>query len=207
MISKGPSPVTHTDPGDDTTVARSSRRSLLGAGIGAGVLGVAFAAATGQTIGAVGTATDEGELLARAMQLELTARDLYDEAIAAGASAELPSILREQHEAYAQAIAGATGRSANARNQEVFDALRASFATADDAAVATAGYELESIASATHTSLLGSITDLAAARLVASIAVVEARHAAVLAAASGQGDDLDALLVNSADPLILEDLS
>lgn len=207
MISKGPSPVNHVDPGDTDTVARPSRRALLGAGIGAGVLGTALAALGGPAAIASGTPEGDRDLLGLAMQLELTARDLYDEAIAAGASLPLFSILREQHESYAQAIAGATGLSARGRNEDVFSANRAAFASSDDTAVAAAGYQLESIASATHQALLGAIAEIPSARLVASICIMESRHATVLADASGQGDDLDALLDNNAEPLTLEDVS
>jgi hypothetical protein len=39
---------------------------------------------------------------------------------------------------------------------------------------------------------------------VASVLIVESRHAAVLADLGGQGDDLDAVLVNTATPFPVE---
>jgi hypothetical protein len=136
----------------------------------------------------------------------LTARDLYELAVTAGADPTIAGAMRDQHQAFAQALAGQTGISANTRNDEVFDAARAGFDTSDTVEMATAAHELESIASATHTELLGQLTDEAAARLVASIAIIEARHATVMASASGRESDLDALLSNSAEPLALEGL-
>jgi rubrerythrin len=207
--------VTHTDPGDhvvDTRsidASRSSRRSLLGAGIGLSVLGAALTSVTGNSVGALSASapTEDRVLMRVAMELELTARDLYDEAIAAGADPTIPGAMREQHESYAQSLAGATGFSANTRNDEVFEQLRGNFSTPDTVQMATIAFELESIAVATHTELLGLLQEANSARLIASIASMESRHCAVLAHASGRGDDLDALIVNTAEPLVLEDLS
>jgi len=207
MNSKGPSPVTHIDQGDDAPDTRSTRRALLGAGIGVSVLGAALAGATGRAgASSVLADADDSALLRAAMELELAARDLYDEAIAAGADPLMPRTMREQHESYAQAIAGASGFSANTRNDQVFDGLSGSFATSDTQALAEVAYELESTALATHLELLGVLTDPGAVRIVASIVSIVARHCAVLADAAGRGDDLDALITLDADPLPLEDL-
>jgi hypothetical protein len=73
--------------------------------------------------------------------------------------------------------------------------------------VATAGYDLESAAVATHTELLGRLTNADAAKLIASVLAMEARHCAVLADLSGRGDDLDVLLVNTAEPIQPEEQS
>jgi hypothetical protein len=91
---------------------------------------------------------------------------------------------------------------ADSRNDEVFDALEADFAVSDVTAVAQAAYDLESVAVATHTELLGLLEGVDGAKLVASVLAVEARHCTVLADLSGNGDDLDALLDNSAEPLL-----
>jgi rubrerythrin len=203
MISKGLSPVTNSDVGDHVPATVSSRRALLGAG----VAGVALAAFTARAASAGSPTPADTELLDFAMQLELTARDLYRAAVDAGADPGIASVMAEQHESYAQSLAGFGGLSAGTRNDEVFDEYESAFATSDDQAVLEAAYELESIAVATHTELLGLLEGARAARLVASILVVEARHCAVLADATGRGDDLDALLANTADPILPEDNS
>jgi hypothetical protein len=213
MTSKGPSPVTHDDVGDhaphDAAAALSGRRALIGAGVVGAVLAItgghrvsagAFPA-SGAPTGA------EAELLEFAMRLELTIRDLYDAAIDADVLVDVAGPMREQHEAYAQGLAAFTGLSARGRNDDVFDSLEADFAAGDDTQVALAAYDLESIAVATHTELIRLVERADVAALLASIAAVEARHCAVLADAAGLGDDLDALLVNDAEPLLPEDLS
>lgn len=208
MTSKGHSPVTHTDVGDHVA-ATTGRRALIGAGLVGAALAIAGgrpAAAAAPTASGAPTGT-ELELVEFAMRLELAARDLYDEAVSAGALGDIAVAMRAQHEAYAQSISAFTGLSANGRNDEVFDALSSSFGSSDDTAVALAAYDLESIAVATHTELTRLLERPDSAALVASILVVEARHCAVLADAGGLGDDLDALLVNDADPLLPEDLA
>ena len=69
------------------------------------------------------------------------------------------------------------------------------------AAVAAAGYDLESTLVATHTELLRALEGTDGAEMLASILIVEARNCAVLADLAGNGDDLDALFVNDAEPL------
>ncbi|CAN5589751.1 hypothetical protein BH23ACT3_BH23ACT3_01590 [soil metagenome] len=213
MTSKGTSPVTHDDVGDlapdDAAVAVSGRRAL----IGAGVIGAVLAITGGQRVSAtawpaVGAPTgDEAELLEFVMRLELTIRDLYDAAIDSGGLVDVAGAMREQHEAYAQGLAAFTGLSARDRNDEVYDSLESDFTGGDDAQVALAAYDVESIAVATHTEIIRLVERADIARLLASIVAVEARHCAVLADAAGLGDDLDALLDNDAEPLLPEDLS
>ena len=194
----------------------SSRRSLLGAG----VLGAALAVVASRTVSAsvppsTTTTTPPPQqpteadttLLTAAMALELTARDLYDTAIAAGAEPSVLLVMSEHHAAYAQAIAGMIGRSASTRVDSVYDDNEAAFASSDTAAVLAAGYDLESAAVATHTELLGVIEAVDAAKLIASIIAVESQHCVVLADAAGNGDDLDALLTNTATAIPLEELS
>ena len=55
--------------------------------------------------------------------------------------------------------------------------------------------------------LLARLENIDGAKLVASMLAMEARHCVVLADMSGRGDDLDVLLVNTADPLLPEELS
>ena len=206
MIPKGPSPVTHTADGDATTSEISTRRGLLGATFAGAALaliaGYPASASTGERVSDADLA-----LLLAIQSLELTARDLYEAAIAAGADDPVFGVLADQHEAYAQGIAGFVGEPADTRNDAVYDARQATFATSDQIALATAGYELESTAVATHTALLAHLTNVDGAKLVASMLAMEARHCVVLADLSGHGDDLDMLLVNTADPILPEGLS
>ena len=207
MTSKGHSPVTHTDVGDHVA-ATTGRRALIGAGL----VGAALAIASGRPVSATAPATGaptgvELELVEFAMRLELTARDLYDAALEAGVLVDLAPAMREQHEAYAQGISAFTGLSARGRNDDVYDALVQSFTSSNDQDVAVAAYDLESVAVATHTEIIRLLERADAAALIASILVIEARHCAVLADAAGLGNDLDALLVHDADPLLPEDLS
>jgi hypothetical protein len=133
-----------------------------------------------------------------AISNELAARDLYDRAISAGAQGAIWSVLREQHESYAQRLAGIVGIPANTRNEALYSSVSADFNTSSPAAAA---FELESVVAATNIDLLGSVADPAPAGALASIAAIESRHATVLAEMSGRGNDFDALFVNSALPL------
>lgn len=214
MTSKGPSSVTHSDVGDDTTATTATHRRVL---IGSALAGAVAAIAAGQSVASAAdpanvhrptsVAVDERELLDFAMRLELTARDLYDAAIEAGGAVEIADTLRDQHAAYAQSFAARTGRSASQRHDDVYDSLVGDFTSSSDQAVVEAAYDLESAAVATHTELIALVGSADAARLIASVLTVEARHCAVLADASGRGSDLTALLENDADPLLPEDLS
>ena len=206
MTSKGPAPVTRSE-GDNVTPQPSSRRSLLGAGVLGAALAVVASRTASASVPPKRPTEADSELLDVAMSLELTARDLYDAAIEAGADAELLTPFSRHHASYAQAIAGLTGVSANRRIDAVFDEAEGGFATSDSATVLASAYDLESTAVATHTELLGRLEGIDAAKLIASIVAVEARHCTVLADAAGNGDDLDALLTNSASPVSREDQS
>ena len=175
----------------------SGRRALLTAGLSGAVLALAPAgranAAENEFTGA------ELDILRFAQQLEMSARDLYDAAIAAGATGAVWEAMSEQHEAYAQSIAGLTGMSADSRNDEVYDALAPTFGSS---AAAEAAYDLESAAAATHIEVLGLLSHRPAAELIASIISAESRHCVVLADLTGRGTDLTALLVNNAQPIL-----
>ncbi|BAN02215.1 ferritin-like domain-containing protein [Ilumatobacter coccineus] len=189
--------------------AAIGRRNLIGMAGVAGLAGAAAAMLSAQTTLAASDQANQPTdadmaLLAEALGLELTARDLYRSQVAANPSGDLASavsIMAENHEAYAQAIAGATGLSASddKRNAEVFDALAADFAGSDFAAAA---HGLEQTAVATHTALLGEYESADAITLTTSILVTEARHATVLAAVLGV-DDLDTLFGNDQPALAL----
>ena len=180
MTPKGPSPVDL-----ESAAPASSRRSLIGA---LGAVGLAGAAALSIARPASAAPTsptqDDKTLLRQAMELELTAEALYREAINAGLSdvaGELAAVFAENHVSYADKIAGAGGFSANTRNEDVFEQLQSTFATSDADAFAEAAAGLENTATATHTSLLTEYESVKAKTLTASIIVVEARMAAVLA--------------------------
>jgi len=143
------------------------------------------------------------ELLAGLQGLELAARDLYQAAIDAGADdgAGVLATLRANHDSYANRISGLIGGAApQARNDLVFDQFSADFETSDVAAVAAAGYDLESGLVATYLDALGALEGTDGASAVASILIVESRQAAVLADLGRLDDDLDAVLTSTATP-------
>lgn len=188
-----------------------SRRRVLTAGLAGTSLALAgwrsAVATTPPTPPARPTDADV-ELLAALQGLEFAARDLYQAAIDAGVSDEdeVIATLRSNHEGYANGISGLIGGAApQARNDQVFEQFVSDFDTDDLAAVAAAGYELESAAVATHIDALGQLEGVDGSAVVASILIVESRHGAVLADVGGQGDDLDALLDNDAEPLPLDE--
>jgi hypothetical protein len=124
------------------------------------------------------------ELLAVAQTIELAIRDLYDVALAAksfeGETAEAITAIREAHEAYAQSISGLIGADApGIRSDKLYNAQRSNF-SGSAAAVAQAAADLENVAVATHLDILGALIGVDATGLIASILVVEARHATVL---------------------------
>jgi len=177
---------------------RPTRRAILGAG----VIGAAIAMAGSRSASAATGGLSEGDaaLVGFAISLELTARDLYDAAIAAGAEGQLWGVLREQHESYAQRLAGIAGVPADTRNDELFESLVGGF----EGATRAAAFDFENVAAATQTELLGVVEDDDAARSIASIIAIESRHATYLAGVAGMGDDLDALFLNTATALSAE---
>ena len=180
---------------DHAASDRSSRRALLGAG----VVGAALALTGTRSVsaaGAPGLSEDDKALATFAISLELTARDLYDAAIAAGASGDAWSTMREQHEAYATRLAGLAGIPANSRNDDVYGALEGEFATSSPVAAAQA---LENTAAATHLEMLNSVESGQMAAIVAGIAAMESRHSTVLGLIAGETGD--ALFTNPATPL------
>lgn len=173
------------------------RRRLVAGGLAAAVLAVAGARSV--TAAPNEFTEAELELLRFAQRLEMTASALYDVATASGPVSALWEQMSEQHEAYAHAIASVTGLSADSRNEALFDALSGSFA-GDDAA--QAAYDLESAAVATHTELLELVEQHRGAELIASIISAESRHCVVIADVLGRGNDLSALLDNTAEPIL-----
>jgi hypothetical protein len=202
MNPKGHSPVDL-----ETAERASSRRSFIGAVSVAGLASAAALAVARPASAALFPTTDEDRaVLDQAMRLELTARDLYIEALDAGVSDDISQVvetLSANHAAYAQAIAASTGTPAEGRNEALFAELSPAFATSDSDTFAMAGWNLENSMVATHTELLSGYESFDAVSLTGSILVVEARQATVLADIGGFSDDLDLLFDPQAEPFSL----
>ena len=197
------------EPATDTSLSRRRLVTRVGA---AGLAGLAAALLLdrGTLVSAAGpddrpgVPTDADKaLLAQVMTLELAVGELYRTA-AEGASDDLAvvaDVMASNHRAYAEAIAGATGISAGAADPElVADNLDAFTGSTTEAL--TAAHALEQTAVATHTALIAEYESNSAIALTASIAVVEARHATVIADMLGV-DDFDVLFGNDQSPLEL----
>ncbi|MFN3254682.1 MAG: ferritin-like domain-containing protein [Ilumatobacter sp.] len=202
MTSKGPS---HVDLETAVPAAEpaTGRRNLIGLAGFAGLAGAAAALLSSQPVAAVPT-SDDIALLREALRLELSARDLYQAQLDAhpnGSMATAVKVMLDNHEAYAQAIAGATGLSIVdvGRNDQVFDDNVEAFEASDFAAAA---HTIEQTAVSTHTALLGDYESADALALTSSILVAEARHATVLADVLGV-DDFDVLFGNDQPALDL----
>ena len=202
MTSKGHSPVDL-----DSAAPATSRRGLISALGAAGLAGAAALSIARPASAAPNAPTDEDKVFLRqAMELELTAQALYQVAIDAGLTdiaLELATVFAENHVTYADKIAGGAGLSANTRNEEVFLLLEPSFATSSAETFAEVARNLENTAAATHTALLPEYVSIDAHTLTASILVVEARMATVLADFGGSITDLDDIFEPDAEPLDL----
>lgn len=187
----------------------SSRRRFLQAGAAGAVASVALpvlarsvSAQAGGTPPRRPTPADV-TALQFAQGVELAARDLYELALAGGGYgddlAPVLAAMSQHHRSYAEAISGLLGPDAIGQaNAAVVGQFRTRFtnpATAIDAAA-----RLEDTAVATHTELLASLEGIDGAALIASILVVEARHATVLATVAGI-TDLNQLLATTSTPL------
>ena len=115
------------------------------------------------------------------------------------------TVLRDNHQAYADVLAGLLGRQApGERDDALYDELVASFEVTD---VAAAGRDRlrPRVDARRHAHRAAAVSSRASTGpAIASILIVEARHCAVLADLAGHGDDLDALFVNDAEPLAVE---
>ncbi|MDO8391811.1 MAG: ferritin-like domain-containing protein [Actinomycetota bacterium] len=209
-----------TEIGEKAAPQRLGRRALLGAGVGGAALsllpllsGRAVAApAEGENTTTTAPPTRptsaDVALLAFAQQLELTARDLYDKALAATgwSAAELTvvSTFRESHEAYAQSLSGLLGADApGAASPELLRTLGSGWAGAPGKFLAAA-YELESAAVATHADLIAQLQGTDALSLIASIQIAEARHGTVLADMAGMTELPDLLVETEANSLLVQ---
>ena len=141
-------------------------------------------------------------LLNFAESVELAARDLYQASVDAGAKDDLITLLLANHRGYADLIRGILGtRSLGVRNNDLYDERSSQFKVTDLQALAPVAYDLESTIVATHIDLLSKLEGTDGARAIASILIVEARHAAVVADAGGNGSDFDVLFDDTATAL------
>jgi Ferritin-like domain len=189
------------------------RRAIQALGFGTAAGAAVLPAATSAQAAAVPapkgpTDADKGWLV-YAVSLELAAVGAYDIVLARTdlgldekAAAAL-HVFREHHEAYGRSIAALIGTdSPNLANATVVNAVAEVLSAGSLADVLGAAIALEDSAAATHVTILGQIESTDAARVIASIAPVEARHGVALrllakqpvaAPASGL-DDLGAAL-------------
>jgi hypothetical protein len=181
---------------EDAAQEHWSRRALVGAGVVGAVL-----VATGSRPAAAGSAplsAEDRAFAAFAIGIELSARNLYQAAIDAGAEGTAWAIFANSHASYAERIAGITGIPANTADPGLFAEREADF-TGDRPA--NAAFSLENSLIATHVDLLAQVTDPDIADALASILAMESSHAAYLAERSGRGDNFDALFNNDATPI------
>jgi hypothetical protein len=200
------------EPATEPVAGVVARRSLLTSAAAAGIAGLAAALVVDRSAFAragvderpnVPTESDQ-VVLAQVIGFELAASELYRLTADSGVSDDLAAavgVMAENHQAYAQAIAGKTGLNADAINGDVFEAFKAGFAGSEQEFLAAA-HELEQTAVSTHTAVIGEYESVEAIAVTASILVVEARHATVLADVLGVGD-LDVLFGNDAPALSL----
>ena len=155
-------------------------------------------------------------LLGAAKVLELTAAQASETVIARldslgvdEATAALLRAIAAHHRAYAEAISAAFGPGSPATPNPALLTLLGGpvFAEGTGAEVLKAMQEVEHHCSDTHQTLLGLLISTDAAALVASIVVIEARHAVVLGMLLGQPYGADELAIeDSADALLLEQI-
>lgn len=143
-------------------------------------------------------------LLEQALGLELALSRLYEAALDAGPSDELATVVgvvAENHQAYAQRIAGVTGLSVKNADPDLVESNRSAF-TGSETGFLEVAHQLEQQAVATHSELLSDYESIDAIKLTASILVMEARYATVWADFLGI-DDLDTIFANDASALQL----
>lgn len=191
----------------DTSLSRRSLVARVGA---AGLAGLAAALVVdpGSLATAAGpderpgvpTAADQ-QLLRQVIDFELAAAELYAAAVenATDDLAVAIGVMSSNHQAYAQRIAGTSGMSAGTADPAIVEEFLPGFTGSAEEFFESA-HRLEQTAVATHTSLISRYQSSHAISLTASIAVVEARQATVLADLLGV-DDLDVIFGNDATPL------
>jgi hypothetical protein len=152
---------------------------------------------------------DDVAVLGFAQSVELTLRDLYDIVLGGNVftddvEKDAIAVIRENHEAYAQAISGLLGRLAPNRRSDILYSEHEANMAGSAAQVATALAALENVAVATHSGVVGTLVGIDGASIVASILEIEARHATVLNKLAGS-TSFDDLVAGDADPLSADD--
>jgi hypothetical protein len=188
-------PKGHTPVDLESAHPATSRRSLAGA-LGVAGLASAVALAVARPVSAApySPTAEDSTKLEQALQVELAAKLLYRDALAAGltdAAAQVAQAFGDNHEAYADQFAAITGISADTYNVELYDELKDGFATSNVVEFATAAWELENNLAATYTELFTSFESVESQTVVASIVVVNGRMATVLADLAGVSGDLN----------------
>lgn len=178
--------------------ATVGRRRLLGLGLGLGAGATLLPLLSAGTAAAAAAppkspTADDVDLLAAANRLELTLREVYDDAITgvAGWTDEQAAVMvamREAHEEFANAISGALGADAPGERSETAYAALRNAAKGTPADVLVAMWGVESAAVATHMAILGQLVGTNGAALTASIQIAEARHCTILADLAGITD-------------------
>lgn len=198
-----------TAPPSDTASATTTATASSGPGSSTPTESSAPAETSPPTV-PLGLTDGDRNLLLFAQQIELAAAELYGSAFDASGDDPLVvtlSTFMKNHTANANLMAAQLGRAgSHTPAQEVVDQFSGSFGTNGDTApedVAAAAYELESTLVATYQEMAGQLGSVDALTPIASIMLTESRQCAVLADASGQGDDVAALLDNTATPLTL----
>jgi hypothetical protein len=124
------------------------------------------------------------KLLAFAQTLELTTRDIYANVLTRKSLSDDERALLGQfhahHVAYEQTLNGLLSKNAvNKRDEAIYVSFSAKLSEAQNIWVAL--LEIENIMIASHTKAIETIESAKIAALIASIIIVEARHAAILA--------------------------
>lgn len=141
------------------------------------------------------TTDSDASLASEAIGLELAAAALYDAAVQAGADGPLWSTFREQHESFAERLAGIVGQRTEGRDSDFAASFESGFRSADPAAAA----ELENTLAAFYADRLGAASDSVRGRslagAMASILASASRQAVLMSGLAGV-TDLEALYVN-----------
>ena len=132
------------------------------------------------------------ELLDFAQTVELTIRDLYDSAIRSGvfegALLDDFTAIREAHEGYGTSVGGLLGTAAgNTASDILFARMETNF-RGDAKAILAAAAAIEDTAVATHLDIIDQLVGVDGAALIASIIVIEARHATLFKVLAGITD-------------------
>lgn len=182
-----------TAPGVSRTAGRRRFLSAVGLGGALSALPVAARVASATKVArasATTSASGDAELLAFAQGLELSAVELYHLAATAlggepVVTAQLVDVFGAHHQAAADALSAALGRTApNTSIAALVEDLSESFGDATQ--VVEAARALEEQAAATHLELIGKVSSASTAKLLAGVALTEARSAAALAAVGGE---------------------